>query len=104
MWLLTSARRAHRGSAIFRDLSAAIHGIDTKTGKSSPPWLVLEHAAIGLVRVMNTIRFVAEKIERMDGNIVLNQYVFFGTEPQVFKWEGYDYVDLHSRPLRKTKK
>jgi hypothetical protein len=40
---------------------------------------------------------VAEKTERVADNIVLNPYVFFGTEPRVFEREEYDYVDLRSR-------
>jgi hypothetical protein len=40
---------------------------------------------------------VAEKTERIGRNIVLNQYVFFGTEPRVFERDGFDYIDLRSR-------
>ena len=40
---------------------------------------------------------VAENTERSGGRITLNQCVFFGTEPQVFERQGYDFVDLRSR-------
>jgi hypothetical protein len=40
---------------------------------------------------------VAEKTERSNGRITINQYVLLGTEPQLFERDGYDYVDLRSR-------
>jgi hypothetical protein len=40
---------------------------------------------------------VAERTERSNGRITINQYVLLGTEPQLFERDGYDYVDLRSR-------
>lgn len=40
---------------------------------------------------------VAEKTERLGRNTILNQYVIFGTEPELFERDGFDYMDLRSR-------
>ena len=40
---------------------------------------------------------VAEKTAKSGNRTTVNQYVIFGTEPQVFERDEYDYIDLRSR-------
>jgi hypothetical protein len=40
---------------------------------------------------------LGERTEKNGNHVTLNQSVIFGTEPQIFDREGYDYIDLRSR-------
>ncbi len=39
---------------------------------------------------------VDQKTERKNDHVIINAFVFWGTSPQVFVREEYDYVDLRS--------